>query len=162
MNTNFLNSLTNFLKKRTFELLGLFLILTGIALALSFITYTPNDPSFIYGTTNIEVENFFGIYGSSVADFLLQSFGLISFLLLFNFILWGIKLIFKKEIKKFILKLFLIAAYLTLGSIFVYLTFNNSFWLIDNGNAGFVGEIGYNIISEIAPWIKSEYSLFII
>ena len=38
--------------------------------------------------------------------------------------------------------------YLTLGSIFIYLTFNNSFWLIDNGNSGFVGEISYNPIDN--------------
>ena len=81
MNTNFLNSVTNFLKKRTFELLGLILILTGIALAISFATYAPEDPSFIYGDKDFEIQNFFGIYGSSIADFLLQSFGLVSFLI---------------------------------------------------------------------------------
>ena len=159
MNTNFLNSLTNFIKKRTFELLGLLLILTALALVISFVTYTPDDPSFIYGKTNVEIKNFFGVYGSRVADFLLQSFGLVSFLLLVNFLLWGITLIVKKEIKRFILKLFLIITYLTSGSIFIYLTFNNSFWLIDNGNSGFVGEIAYNLISEIAPWINNQYSL---
>ena len=162
MNTNFLNSVTNFLKKRTFELLGLILILTGIALAISFATYTPEDPSFIYGDSSIEIKNFFGIYGSSIADFLLQSFGLASFLLLANFLFWGISLLIKKEIKRIILKLFLVVTYLTLGSIFIYLTFNNSFWLIDNGNSGFVGEISYNFINNIAPWINNEYSLFIL
>jgi len=160
MNTNFLNSVTNFLKKRTFELLGLILILTGIALAISFATYAPEDPSFIYGDSNIEIKNFFGIYGSSIADFLLQSFGLASFLLLANFLFWGINLLIKKEIKRIILKLFLVVAYLTLGSIFIYLTFNNSFWLIDNGNSGFVGEISYNFIKSVAPWIHNQYSLF--
>ena len=160
MNTNFLNSLTNFLKKRTFELLGLILILTGIGLAISFATYAPEDPSFIYGDSNIEIKNFFGIYGSSIADFLLQSFGVASFLLLANLLFWGISLLIKKEIKRIILKLFLVVTYLTLGSIFIYLTFNNSFWLIDNGNSGFVGEVSYNFISNIAPWINSQYSLF--
>ena len=160
MNTNFLNSVTNFLKKRTFELLGLILILTGIALAISFATYAPEDPSFIYGDNNIEIKNFFGIYGSSIADFLLQSFGVASFLLLANFLFWGISLLIKKEIKRIILKLFLVVSYLTLGSIFIYLTFNNSFWLIDNGNSGFVGEVSYNFISNIAPWINNQYSLF--
>ena len=160
MNTNFLDSVTNFLKKRTFELLGLILILTGIALAISFATYAPEDPSFIYGDSNIEIKNFFGIYGSSIADFLLQSFGLASFLLLANFLFWGLSLLIKKEIKRIILKLFLVIAYLTLGSIFIFLTFNNSFWLIDNGNSGFVGEISYNFISNIAPWINNQYSIF--
>ncbi len=160
MNTNFLNSVTNFVKKRTFELLGLILILSGIALAISFVTYAPEDPSLIYGDNNIEIKNFFGIYGSSIADFLLQSFGLVSFLLLANFLFWGINLLIKKEIKRIILKLFLVVGYLTLGSTFIYLTFNNSFWLIDNGNAGFVGEISYRFINNLAPWINNEYSLF--
>ncbi|OUX36190.1 MAG: DNA translocase FtsK [Candidatus Pelagibacter sp. TMED273] len=162
MNTNFLNSLTNFLKKRTFELLGLILILACIALAISFATYTPDDPSFIYGDSNVEIKNFFGIYGSSVADFLLQSFGLASFLLLANFLFWGINLLIKKEIKRIILKLFLVVAYLVFGSIFIYITFNSSFWLIDNGNSGFVGQISYNFINELAPWINNQYSLFVL
>ena len=81
MNTNFLNSVTNFIKKRTFEFIGLILISTGIGLAIAFTTYSPEDPSLIYGNRDFEIKNFFGIYGSSVADFLLQSFGLSSFLI---------------------------------------------------------------------------------
>ena len=96
MNTNFLDSVTNFLKKRTFELLGLILVLSSVALAIAFTTYSPEDPSFIYGDRSFEIQNFFGIYGSSVADFLLQSFGLASFLLLLNFLFWGLNLIIKK------------------------------------------------------------------
>ena len=57
MNTNFLGSLTNFLKKRTFEFIGLILILTSITLGISFATYAPEDPSFIYGDANIEIQN---------------------------------------------------------------------------------------------------------
>ena len=82
MNTNFLNSVTNFLKKRTFEFIGLILISTSIGLAIAFTTYSPEDPSFVYGDREFEIKNFFGIYGSSIADFLLQSFGLVSFLIL--------------------------------------------------------------------------------
>ncbi len=160
MNTNFLDSLTNFLKKRTFELLGLILILTSIALAIAFSTYSPEDPSFVYADKNFEIKNFFGIYGSSVADFLLQSFGLASILLLLNFLLWGLDLIIKKELKRIILKLFLVVAYLVVGSVFLYLTFENSFWLIDNGNSGFVGKITYNFLSSWIPWINNKYTVY--
>jgi S-DNA-T family DNA segregation ATPase FtsK/SpoIIIE len=160
MNTNFLNSVTNFLKKRTFEFLGLILIFASIGLAIAFFTYSPEDPSIVYGDRNFEIKNFFGIYGSSIADFLLQSFGLVSFLLLINFLLWGINLIFKKEIKRIVLKLFLVVAYLSLGTIFIYISFNNSFWLIDNGNSGFVGKIGYDFISAWFPWIDNNYSAY--
>jgi DNA segregation ATPase FtsK/SpoIIIE, S-DNA-T family len=160
MNTNFLNSVTNFIKKRTFEFIGLILIFTSIGLAIAFITYSPEDPSFVYGDRNFEIKNFFGIYGSGIADFLLQSFGLASFLLLANFLFWGINLIVKKVIKRIILKLFLVVAYLTLGTIFIYITYNNSFWLIDNGNSGFVGKIGYNFISIWFPGIDNIYSTY--
>ena len=59
MNTNFLNSLTNFLKKRTFEFIGLILISTSIGLAIAFTTYSPEDPSFVYGDREFEIKNFF-------------------------------------------------------------------------------------------------------
>ena len=160
MNTNFLNSVTNFLKKRTFEFIGLILISTSIGLAIAFTTYSPEDPSFVYGDREFEIKNFFGIYGSSIADFLLQSFGLVSFLILANFLFWGINLIIQKEIKRIILKLFLVVSYLVLGTIFIYITFNNSFWLIDNGNSGFVGKIGYEFLSTWFPYIDNTYSAY--
>ncbi len=162
MNTNFLDSLTNFLKKRTFEFLGLILVLSSVALAIAFTTYSPEDPSFIYGDRNFEIQNFFGIYGSSIADFLLQSFGLSSFLLLLNFLFWGLDLIINKQLERIILKLFLVIAYLTVGTVFIYLTYDNSFWLIDNGNSGFVGKITYNFINTWAPWIDNTYSIYIL
>ena len=160
MNTDFLNSVTNFLKKRTFEFIGLVLISVSIGLAVAFTTYSPEDPSFVYGDKEFEIKNFFGIYGSSIADFLLQSFGLVSFLLLINFLSWGINLVFKKELKRIILKLFLVICYLTLGTVFIYITFNNSFWLIDNGNSGFVGKIGYNFLSSWFPWTDKIYTTY--
>jgi len=160
MNTNFLNSVTNFLKKRTFEFIGLILISTSIGLAIAFTTYSPEDPSLVYGNRDLEIKNFFGIYGSSIADFLLQSFGLVSFLILANFLFWGINLIIKKEIKRIILRLFLVVSYLVLGTIFIYITFNNSFWLIDNGNSGFVGKIGYEFLSTWFPYIDNTYSAY--
>ena len=160
MNTNFLNTVTNFLKKRTFEFIGLILISASVWLAIAFITYSPEDPSFIYGDRNFEIKNFFGIYGSAVADFLLQSFGLASFLILVNFLFWGINLITQREIKRIILKLFLMVSYLILSTIFIYINFNNSFWLIDNGNSGFVGKIGYEFISTWFPYIENLYSVY--
>ena len=162
MNTTILNSLTNFLKKRTFEFIGLILISTSIGLAIAFTTYSPEDPSFVYGDREFEIKNFFGIYGSSIADFLLQSFGLVSFLILANFLFWGINLIIQKEIKRIILKLFLVVLYLILGTIFIYITFNNSFWLIDNGNSGFVGKIGYEFLSTWFPYIDNTYSAYVL
>ena len=160
MNTNFLNSLTNFLKKRTIELTGLSLVFVGFALCVSFITYSPNDPSFIYGEQNTVIKNFFGLYGSVISDFLLQSFGIVSFLLLVNIISWGLRLIVNKEIKNIIYKLFCVIIYLISGCIFIYITNNNSFWLIDNGNSGFVGQILSSYLIQFLPEIENQYFKF--
>ena len=160
MNTNFLNSLTNFLKKRTFEFVGLILISLGIALTISFATYSPSDPSLIYGESASKVKNLLGIYGSKISDFLLQSFGLISFLILVTLISWGLRLIFEKELKNIIFKIFFLTLYLIFGCTFIHITFNNSFWLLDNGNSGFVGELVYNFIYQYTPLIENQYSTF--
>ena len=72
-----------------------------------------------------------------------------------NFLFWGINLIIQKEIKRIILKLFLVVSYLVLGTIFIYITFNNSFWLIDNGISGFVGQIGYGFLSTWFPYLDN-------
>ena len=160
MNTNFLNSLTNFLKKRTFEFVGLILISLGIALTISFATYSPSDPSLIYGESSSNIKNFFGIYGSKISDFLLQSFGLISFLILVTLISWGFKLIIDKELKNIVFKVFFLTLYLIFGCTFIHMTFNNSFWLLDNGNSGFVGELVYNFLYQFTPLIESHYATF--
>ncbi len=156
MNTNFLNSVTNFLKKRTFEFIGLLLIFLGIALSISFATYSPGDPTFVYGESAY-IENFFGLYGSTISDFLLQSFGLISFLLLLTLISWGVKLVKDKKIEKITFKFSFLTIYLITGCTFIYSNFNNSFWLIDNGNAGFVGEKIYEFIKFYLPISENEY-----
>ena len=154
-------NITYFLKKRAIELMGITLIFSALLLAVSFFTYSPNDPTLIYGTENIAINNLLGIYGGLVADFLLQAFGLTAFLVLISITIWGITLIVKKEINGILFKFFYLILYLIFTCVFIHMTFNNSFWLIDNGNSGFVGQILYRSISNIFPNINNEYSIFI-
>tara|TARA_A100001011_G_scaffold395130_1_gene489272 strand:- start:12036 stop:14126 length:2091 start_codon:yes stop_codon:yes gene_type:complete len=162
MNTNFLNSVTNFLKKRSFELAGLILISIGILLSISFFTYSPSDPTLIYGDKENIINNILGVYGGLISDFLLQSFGLISFLLLATFFSWGYILIIKKELRSIIFKLLFVSLYLIFGCTFIYVNFDNSFWLVDNGNSGFVGKLIYELINQFFPQINDGYSNYIL
>ena len=162
MNTSIYISVTNFLKKRTLEFIGLCLISIGVLLSISFITYSPSDPSLIYGPEKTAIKNFFGIYGSIVSDFLLQSFGLVSFLLLITIISWGFNLLIKKELNNILLKLFFIVLYLIFGCVLIYITYNQSFWLIDNGNSGFVGQNLYEITYKYFPLVRNQYSILIL
>ena len=68
----------------------------------------------------------------------------------------------QKRIDKIILKIFFVILYIIFGSSFIYITFNNSFWLIDNGNSGFVGQIIYSFIFENFPLVKSTYTNLIL
>ena len=153
--------ITDFLKKRTIELIGLILIFGASLLAISFFSYSPSDPTFIHGSQNVAINNLLGIYGGLIADFLLQSFGLVSFLFLTTVTIWGISLIIKKEIKKFQFKIFYLFLYHIFACIFIYIIFNNSFWLIDNGNSGFVGQVFYDWILNLLPYLEDEYIVFV-
>jgi len=151
---------TNFLKNRAIELIGLSLIFIALLLSISFFSYSPNDPTFLYGAESTNIKNLLGLYGGIFADFLLQSFGLTSFLVLVTIISWGVNLVFKKELKKIKYKFLYLFLYIIFICLFIYTSYNNSFWLIDNGNSGFVGEIIFNKIENILPLVKHDYSEF--
>ena len=153
-------NITNFLKRRTIELIGITLIFSALLLSISFFSYTPEDPTIIYGAENVIINNLLGIYGGVVADFLLQAFGLASFLILVSITIWGISLIVKKKIDGILFKFFYIILYLVFTCILIYITFNNSFWLIDHGNSGFVGQILYNLISNYFSNVDNRYIIF--
>ena len=141
MNAQILVKINEFVKNRLIEFIGVVLIIFGIFLLISILSYTPSDPTFIYKPETSEIKNFGGFYGSVVADFLLQSIGILSFFVILNFLNWGFTLISNKKINNLISKVFFTITYVIFGTTFVNVLFNNSFWLIDNGNSGFVGRI---------------------
>ena len=142
--------------------MGFVLIFLSILLSISFLTYSPSDPSFIYGENNVSVSNYFGIYGSMISDFLLQSFGVISFLLLITILSWGIRLVLKKELNKIIFKLLFLIIYIISGCAYINITYDNSFWLIDNGNSGFIGKNIVILMQNYIPLFESYYTEFVL
>ena len=138
MNLQVLSKFNSFIKARLIELFGSFLILLSLFLFVSTISYSPSDPNFIYTPESSEIKNVGGFYGSVISDFLLQSIGFISFLLMITISEWGFRLMVQKKIYNISLKIFFILLYITFGTTFINVSFNNSFWLIDNGNSGFV------------------------
>ena len=148
----------DFFKKRIVEVCGLILISIFGVFSYSLINYSPKNQTLIYRIDENRNSGFFEIYSNISADFFLQSFGLISFLIALSILSWGISLIFNKKINNFLSKLFYTIIYTIFGCLFVYITFNNSFWLIDNGNSGFIGERSYSLLSKFEPIIESNFS----
>ena len=160
MNSSILIKINGIIKNRLIELLGISLSLWSIFLLASIVSYSPADPNFIYTPEETEIKNIGGFYGSVVSDFLLQSSGLISFFLVINFFYWGIKLTIKKIIPNFIPKIFFTLLYIIFGTTFFNILQNDSFWLIDNGNGGFIGrEIKENIY-YFSPLIENQYVVY--
>ena len=136
------------------------MILISIFLLISIISYSPSDPNFIYTAESVEIKNIGGFYGSVISDFLLQSLGLISFFLTLNLFYWGKEMIIKKKIDNFINKIFFTLIYIILGTTVLNILYNNSFWLIDNGNGGFVGLTIKESIYHITPLIENQYTIY--
>ncbi|OUX54608.1 MAG: DNA translocase FtsK [Pelagibacteraceae bacterium TMED287] len=164
MNSIILNSVTNFIKKRTIEFTGLLLILLSVVLLVSFITYTPDDPSLIFNKSNDTVKNFFGIYGSNISDFCLQAFGLLAFLLLVTLSSWGVNLIILKKVEKILLKLLYTIIYLISGCVYFFILDLKTFWLNHHGYSGYLGRYAYDTFYKFIPtvYIESVYFYFIL
>jgi len=63
------------------EFLGVLVSVTALLIAISLLSYAARDPSFNTSTRAVEIQNRIGIVGSYLADILLQSLGLASYLL---------------------------------------------------------------------------------
>ena len=160
MNSKILSNINSFIKKRLIEAIGVLLIFLGLYLLVIIASYSPNDPNFIYNSDSTKIANVGGFYGSVISDFLLQSLGLIAILFVFNWLTWGFTLIKTKAISNFSAKLFYTFLYLVFGTTALNITYNTSYWLIDNGNGGFVGRIIKENIYYFTPLIENEYIIY--
>ena len=129
----------NFGINRFIEILGISIVLFGILLLIALISYSPNDPNFIF-PENTLIKNLLGHHGSYSADLFFQSFGLISLLIPFSLIFTGLSITANKKIFLIIESNFFTILYLMSGSLFFSFFYVNAFELYINGNGGFIGK----------------------
>ena len=91
------NNTINFSINKIIETAGITLVVIGLLLLVSLITFSPDDPNFIF-PDNTEIKNLLGFNGSYTADLFFQTFGLISLLAPFTFIFSGIFIVLSKKI----------------------------------------------------------------
>ena len=77
---NIARNALEFTINRLIEILGVLITVVGLLLLIALISYSPEDPNFIF-PDNLEIKNLLGIRGSYVSDIFYQSIGLISFLI---------------------------------------------------------------------------------
>ena len=133
------NLLFNFAIKRLAEIFGVVISLVGVMLLLALITYSPNDPNFIF-PENTKIENLMGFKGSFISDLFFQSVGLIAYLIPFTLIITGINILKTKDFFLFIENNFFTILYLIFGTLFFAHYYSDTYALFINGNSGFVGQ----------------------
>ena len=137
---SFFDKIVVFALKRLAELVGLLLVIISVLLFLSLISYSPEDPNFIF-PENTVINNILGSKGSFTSDIFYQSIGLISILIPFTIFFTGINIFNNKSFLKIIENIFFIIIYSILGSLFFSIFHEKSFWLTINGNNGFIGNL---------------------
>src|SRR6056300_2024712 len=155
------NLLLNFAIKRLAEIFGILISLTGAMLFLALITYSPNDPNFIF-SQNAKIENMMGFQGSFISDLFFQSVGLIAYLIPFTYIITGINIFRSKDFFLFIENNFFIILYLIFGTLFFAYYYSVTYSLYINGKSGFVGQyLKKSFIRSIVS-INDDISFYIL
>ena len=135
-----LEKTVSFLLKRLSEVIGASLLIFSVLLLISLITYSPEDPNFIF-PENAEIKNLMGTKGSYTSDILYQSLGLISLLIPISFFFISLKVIVEKKNLIIVESLFFIILYSITGTLFFTVFHTETYWLIVNENNGFIGDL---------------------
>ena len=154
---NLLINARNIVLYKIIETIGIGIIILGLLFFLSLITYSPNDPNFIFSEDK-EIKNLLGFKGSLVSDFFFQAIGLVSFLIPLSIVITGMNIFFSKKLLILFENLFFIVLYSLVGSLYLSLFYKESFFLSIGGNGGFIGN--YLVDSFISEIVNSNQKIF--
>jgi len=151
----------NFSVNRVVEIVGVTILVAGILLLASLVTFSPNDPNFIF-PNDTEIINILGFRGSFTADIFFQSFGVIALLIPFSLILTGLNIIINKIFFLIIENIFYTILYSLLGSLFFSFFYPTAFKLYINGNGGFIGKYLETTFLDSLININTQISYYIL
>ena len=155
------NNALNFGVNRVIEIVGVAILITGVLLLTSLITFSPDDPNFIF-PNDTKIKNILGFRGSFTADIFFQSFGVIALLIPFSLIVSGINIIINKKVLLTIESIFYTILYSLFGSLFFSFFYPTAFKLYINGNGGFIGKYLETTFLNSIININSQISYYIL
>ena len=133
----------------------LFLVLSSFVF-LSIFTFNVNDNSFLSSTSNATT-NIMGTFGSYTASFLIYSFGIMSYFLVFFLLLNSFFLFTNKELKYFFIRLLIfLSSLILIPHVFFFWGFEfNNF-----NQLNYWGEIAYKLyLNHNTEWLSYLLSL---
>jgi len=137
-----------FLKNSGWRLLGTGLFLLAAAVLLALWSYNPNDPD-LNTQTYADATNLLGDYGAIVADVLMQTLALASYLLIIPFLLWGQKVIRLKWLPMFWLNLAALPIGIILLAVALSVQAPDPSFAVQSGYGGVLGQRLYLIVVEL-------------
>ena len=155
------NNVINFSINRVIEILGVTILIAGFLLLSSLITFSPDDPNFIF-PNNTEIKNILGFRGSFIADIFFQSFGLIALVIPFSLLITGINIVINKKFYLIIDSIFYTVFYSLIGSLFFSFFYPVAFKFYINGNGGFIGKYLETTFLNSLININSQISYYIL
>jgi len=155
------NNVISFGINRAIEIVGITILITGILLLASLVTFSPDDPNFIFPNSAV-IKNILGFRGGFTADIFFQSLGVIALLIPFSLIVSGVNIIISKKIFLIIESIFYTVLYSLIGSLFFSFYYSTAFNLYINGNGGFVGKFLETTFLNSIININSQISYYIL
>ena len=132
--------LSDFMRRRAVETAGLALLIVAIIFVLSLLTYAPDDPNFNHATAK-SPENLLGLPGAYVAEFSLQTLGIMAGLVAIVLVSWSWRLVSDRWISRFWLRLTLLPIALILGAVAIASVSPPEMWPLTVGLGGLIGNI---------------------
>ena len=156
------NSVLQFSINRTIEIIGTSVTIIGILLLIALISYSPDDPNFIF-PENMEIQNTLGFQGSYISDLFFQSIGIISYLISITLVMTGVNVFTNKNLFLIIENIFFTILYCIFVGFFFSFFHQNDFELYINGNGGFVGQyLSETFLGDLINLQKTFLYYFII
>jgi S-DNA-T family DNA segregation ATPase FtsK/SpoIIIE len=138
------------LVRRGQELLGLFLLGLGVALAALMLSYTPDDPNWM-AATDTAPQNLLGRSGASVAAILMMIVGYGALVLPVASIVWGTRLVLHAGTHRALPRVFFLPIVLALASIYSASHVPPSGWTHSFGLGGLFGDTVLGAVLNALP-----------
>lgn len=141
-------ALVTFLKNTGWRLLGAFSLLLAGVILLSLISYDPADPG-VNNQTYTETKNWLGPIGANIADVLMQTLALVSYLFVGPLVVWGIKVIRLKWLPLFWLNISMLPISLVLLAVAASVEAPTAEFVVQAGYGGALGQQFYGMIISL-------------
>lgn len=145
-------ALSIFLKNSGWRLLGLLLFAMAAAVIASLWSYNPADPA-LNMQTRSEATNWLGSYGAVVADILMQTLALASYLFVLPLLLWGMKVVRLKWLPLFWLNLAALPIGIILLAVAISVQAPSPDFVVQSGYGGVLGQRLYSVVVELTAGV---------